>query len=128
MNPRLLAATIAAGRVAFGTALAIAPARAARIWIGSASDVPGARVAMRATGARDIALGMGLLMALRHGKPIRGWVEAGAVVDSADVAFTLMSFRHLPTPGRVLTVASAAAVAALSIRIAGEVDRPRDGA
>jgi hypothetical protein len=126
MNVRLAAAAIAAGRVGLGAALAAAPASFGRAWIGTDASLPGGRTAVRATGIRDVALGLGLLVAMRRGRPVRGWLEAAAVADVGDLVFTLMGFRHLPPLGRLVTLASAGSAAVIAMRIAGDVDAHQD--
>jgi hypothetical protein len=122
VSPRQVAATFACGRIGLGLALALAPGTAGRSWIGSDSRLPGGRVAVRATGIRDIVMGMGLLMAMRRGSHARDWVEACIVADAGDAAFTLMSFGDLPSYGRFVTLASAAGSAHIGARIAQSID------
>ena len=62
------AVTVAAGRVALGlTALAWPAVRPP--WVGASADDLAARVFGRALGARDLALGLGALAALRGPEP-----------------------------------------------------------
>lgn len=109
---------IAAGRVLIGAALMLAPRHAARGWLGDAADDPATQVAVRAFGARDLGLGLGVLLALRRGRSPRGWVEAGILADATDAAATLAAWRHLPHTGRAMTLAvasSATAAGALTV-------------
>jgi hypothetical protein len=122
MNPKRLAAALAGGRVALGIGLALAPRRLGRTWIGEDATLPGGVVAVRATGVRDVAVGLGLLVALRRGRPLRGWLEAGAVTDMGDLVFTLLSFPQLPRVGRLVTIASAGASALVAMRMASRID------
>jgi hypothetical protein len=73
------------------------------------------RVLGRAVGARDVALGIGALRALRHLAAEPGsacaWIAAGALSDSLDVIASLSSWRDLPRRSRWLVVASAARAA-----------------
>jgi hypothetical protein len=48
-------------------------------------------------GARDLGLGLGLLVALDRGAPVRGWLEASAVVDGIDAVACLLARHHLRT-------------------------------
>lgn len=107
MTPRVLAMAIGAGRVLFGLALLASPRAIGRSWIGPAAETAGGAAAVRAVGARDLVLGLGVLMAARRGAPLRGWVEAGVAADAADVAITLVGFSGLPTTGRLVTLATA---------------------
>jgi hypothetical protein len=123
---------IAAGRVALGLTALVWPSVPARPWVGAASDDLAARVFGRALGARDLALGLGALIALRRspaeagedgeaGEAVR-WVAAGALSDALDVAASVSSWPDLPRAGRWLVAASAGgaaltgATAALALR------------
>jgi hypothetical protein len=85
-----------------------APKLVARPWIGAEAGGLGAAVLGRALGGRDIALGLGLLLAARRDRPLRGWAEAGALADLVDAATTAWAFGRLPERGRLLVLASAA--------------------
>jgi hypothetical protein len=112
---RRAAWAVAAGRVALGLTAVAWPAVPARPWVGGAADDLAARVFGRALGARDIALGLGAVQALRHQAaepgPARAWVAAGALSDALDVATSLASWRELPRTSRWLVVVSAGAAA-----------------
>lgn len=102
-----MALAIAALRVGLGVIAVTRPDLACRPWIGDGSET-GRRVLARAAGGRDIALGLGALVAARRRAPLRGWVEAGALSDLGDVLTTVVSFRDLPRLGRLLVLASSA--------------------
>ena len=57
------------------------------------------------SGARDLALGLGALIALREGERVRGWVEAGGSPTRGPLA-TLAAFQGLPRRGRWAVLAS----------------------
>jgi hypothetical protein len=81
----LMVRGIAIGRVGVGVVATLAPSAAARFQFGSAA--PALTIAVRMLGVRDLALGVGALLAARHGSAqLRGWVEAGAVADGVDAA------------------------------------------
>jgi len=107
------AVAVAAGRVAIGLTALAWPSVPSRPWVGAGADDLVARVFGRALGARDVALGLGALAALRRSADEPGtasaWVAAGAVSDSLDVAASLSSWRELPRVGRWLVVLSAGA-------------------
>lgn len=105
---------IAAGRVLIGSALLVAPQKAAKGWLGDTADDPATQAAVRAIGARDVALGLGVFLAIRRGKSPRGWVEAGIVADATDAIATLIAWEHLPKMGRLATVAMAGGAAVTS--------------
>lgn len=123
MDPTLLAKLLAGGRVAIGLALFVAPRQAARRWIGDDVDRTGTRMAVRGLGARDVALGAGLLAALEDGATTDRWLEAGAVADLADAAAVLLA-RDERRAGAVLaTVAVAGGAAALGIWLRQQLPR-----
>lgn len=122
MTPRRIATFIGLGRLAFGLAMILRPAAIGRSWLGSDAEGAGGQVAVRAIGARDAALGLGLLMALRRGRPLRGWVEAGMMADIGDALATTAVFGALPMPGKAVTLALAGGSALMGARIAPAVD------
>src|SRR4051812_40954605 len=79
---------LAAGRVVVGTALCVAPSLAAQ-WAGDDARSPGARVIVRAMGARDAALGLGTLASAHDPAQLRRWLVASGAGDAADFAATL---------------------------------------
>jgi hypothetical protein len=111
------AGALAAGRVALGLAALAWPSVPARPWVGAAADDLAAQVFGRALGARDLALGLGALAALRgpaaEPGPACAWVAAGALSDALDVVASLASWRELPSRSRwlVITAAGGAALA-----------------
>jgi hypothetical protein len=109
------AAAVAAGRVAIGLAALAVPSVPSRPWVGAAADDLAATVFGRALGARDVALGVGTLAALRRTaadpESASVWVAAGALSDALDVAASLSSWRRLPRTGRWLVAGSAGAAA-----------------
>ena len=109
------ALTVAAGRVALGLTALAWPAVPARPWVGASADDLAARVFGRALGARDLALGLGALVALaRPGDapgPSASWVAAGALSDALDVAASVASWSDLPRVTRWLVAASAGGAA-----------------
>ncbi len=85
-DPATIARLIAVGRIGVGVVALARPqvgGPAFTTGVVPAESVDGWRMA----GARDIALGVGALMAGRRGEGrLRGWIEAGALADLADVA------------------------------------------
>lgn len=125
MDDRTLTATLAGLRAALGVGLVVAPGTLLRPWVGPVIDRPGARTLARAMGARDAALGVGALLALRHGSGVRGWLEGATLADLGDVAATVIGWRHLPSPGRALVLVSASSAVGLGVWLARRVDRPQ---
>jgi hypothetical protein len=89
----------------------VAPAGILRLWAGEDQASAGARLAIRALAWREIALGAGTVFAVDHDAPVRGWLEAGTLVDASDAVSALAAFRRLPLLPRVaIPMASGAAV------------------
>lgn len=112
MDARDVAKSNGIGRIAVGAGLMLAPGLAARAWIGDDARLPGAKVMTAAMGARDVALGIGLIVALESDGPARGWLEGAALADVVDFAATVAAGSALPRFGRlaVLAVAGGSAV------------------
>ena len=117
---RRLALTVAGLRVALGAVALAAPDLALRPWVG-AGHGPERRVLARSLGARDVALGLGALVAGRRRAPLRGWVEAGSLADTGDVLATALAFGRLPRRGRLLVLGAAAGAAAAGALVAPSV-------
>jgi hypothetical protein len=120
VNARTLAQGLAAGRIALGLAMFLAPTQASRQWLGPDAERPGTTIAVRALGARDVVLGVGTLAALRDDR--RGaspWIEGGIVADGADAVASLLS--KSPAAGRVMGVGVASAAAATGIWVRGRL-------
>lgn len=104
---------VAALRVALGMVALVSPGLAARPWVGPSAGEPAGVVLGRAAGARDLALGAGVLLAARQGpRAERTWVAAGAFCDALDAATTAAHWKHLAA-GRVLVVGAAVTATAV---------------
>lgn len=93
-----------------------------RPWVGERRADPTTLLFGRVLGVRDLALGLGALLAMRHDAPVRGWIEAGGLADTGDTLFTALSFRELPDPGRWLVLVAVGSGAALSRLASVSVD------
>jgi hypothetical protein len=122
MDEREIARTLGWLRVGLGTALFLAPRTFARLWLGERDLDASAHLAMRSLGARDLVLGAGLLIAMERGAPVRGWVEAGAAVDMADVLTSLREWDEFPSWRVLGTLVSAGTAAVVGLRIAPTLD------
>jgi hypothetical protein len=122
VDPRDLAIAQARGRMAFGAAFLAAPGLAARAWVGDDARRPGAKVLCRALGARDLALGLGVVIAIDRGAPVRGWLEGSALADAFDFVATLVAGDALPPAGRRGVLGLAAGSAAVAAWLARTVD------
>jgi hypothetical protein len=123
MEGRDLAVGLARGRIAIGVASLLAPGLVGRTMTGRDGSEGGTRLFARMVGARDLALGLGVLVALERGAPVRGWLEASAVVDGIDAAAVLLTRRHIRTGVFPVAVGLAAAGALLSAWLARQLDQ-----
>jgi hypothetical protein len=104
-------------RLAVGTAFVLAPERAGATWIGDEAKRPGPQVLGAAFGARDAAIGAGVL-ATAGGDAVRPWLLAGAVSDAVDLVATLRAREALPRQALVSVTAVAAVSTALGVYLA----------
>jgi hypothetical protein len=95
----------------------LAPAVAARLWIGDDGRRRAVKVLTRGFGGRDLALGLGVVIALDRGAPVRGWLEASALADVGDLVGTLLAGGSIPDSARkgVAAVAGGSALTALAL-------------
>jgi hypothetical protein len=122
MEARDLAVGLAGGRIAIGVLSLLAPGLVGRAMMGPEVDSGGARLILRVVGARDLALGLGVLVALDRDVAVQGWMRASAVVDGLDAGGSLLARHHL-RPAVFPAAASAATVGALlSGWLAGQLD------
>jgi hypothetical protein len=73
-------------------------------------------------GGRDLALGLGLLVALENDGEVSRWLEAGAVADASDALATLGAARELPFWRLAPLLAVTGGAALLGITLAAELD------
>jgi hypothetical protein len=95
MDPNEMAVGLGRGRIAIGVVSLLAPQSVGRAMTGADPSGGGTSLFARMVGARDIGLGLGLLIALDRGAPVRGWLEASALVDGIDVAACLLARNHI---------------------------------
>jgi hypothetical protein len=124
MEERNMAAVLARGRIAIGVVSLLAPGLVARTMTGRDGARSGTTLFAGMVGARDVALGFGLLSALDHGAPVRGWLEASALVDGIDVAACLLARHHIRTTVLPGAVGLAATGALLSAWLSRQIDTP----
>ncbi|MDP9388535.1 MAG: hypothetical protein M3Q48_11655, partial [Actinomycetota bacterium] len=75
-DARRYARWLSYGRVGLGVTALVAPRLPSAPWVGDAdARRPAVQLFARALGARDVALGLGPVLALRHHAPARGWLE-----------------------------------------------------
>jgi hypothetical protein len=122
MDLRDVAKTNGLGRMALGAGLLFAPALAGRNWVGDDADRPGAKVLASAMGARDVALGAGLLWALSRDEPAHAWLVGAAVADATDFAATLAAGSDIPQAARAAVLVLAGSSAVLCAIAASQID------
>ena len=118
MEARELAVWHARGRQLVGAAFVLAPGLFGRSWIADDARRRPVKVLARAFGARDLALGLGVVIALDRGAPVRGWIEAGLLSDAIDTCASLLAGDSIPPAVRWPCVALGAGSAALGAYLA----------
>ena len=122
MDPRERALLHARGRIAVGAAFVLLPGLAGRMWIGSDAGRRPVKVLARAFGARDLAIGLGVVIALDRGTPVRGWIEAGVLSDAADTAASLLAGGSIHPAIRWPAIAVGASSTAIGASLAPEFE------
>jgi hypothetical protein len=97
VDTRKLARDHAVGRVVVGSGLVLAPRLFATAWVGRGAVNAGTQVIAAAMGARDLAIGLGALRAVRTGGRAGPWLRAGVFADIVDLVATLRARGELPT-------------------------------
>jgi hypothetical protein len=124
MQASTLAVTAARARIAIGIVMVAVPGRASRLMGGEHGDDGSAPVFLRMLGARDIALGLGTVVALDRGAPVRGWLEGSALADAGDVVASVLGRDRLTPNGFIGTAGIAAASTVLGALLARRLDPP----
>jgi hypothetical protein len=96
MTARTLARLQAVGRLTLGGGLALAPGAFAGAWVGGVADRRDGQVLSIGLGARDVAIALGTLRALRARRGAAAWLRAGLLADAADLVATLRAREDLP--------------------------------
>jgi len=119
---RSSARALAGIRCAIGVGALFRPEVAAAPWVGSSeSRRASIRLFGQVLGGRDLALGMGALLAPTN-RELRRMAALGVMADTVDFLSTARHFRQLSRAGRYLVLtstfgaATAGAIAALSLR------------
>jgi hypothetical protein len=121
----VLVKLVAAGRLALGGAMVVAPVPAAEAWVGAVGTRPEAGPLARGLGVRDVLLGLGTLGASRRGRVSPAWLWAGALADGVDAVATVAAAREVPKFRRRGLVALAGGVSALQVVLALRAGRAR---
>jgi hypothetical protein len=124
MRPRALLTTLALGRLAIGAGLTAKPdGPLGAGWVGAAeSSRPTSAMLFRAVGARDMALALGTLAALRQGSRLRPWLLAATLADVADLLATFAAGRAVPLQGKATIVAFAGGAIAGQLSLVQALD------
>jgi hypothetical protein len=124
MQPRDVARAYAAGRVAVGAALLLAPRALGRVWLGRPADTAAGAVAMRALGVRDLVMGGIALHTVDHPEVGPRWQRTCAAADAVDLAATVAARDALPPVGSALVMGMAAGGAAVGGWLGSALSRP----
>jgi hypothetical protein len=124
MESRELALLHARGRIAVGAAFVLFPALAGRMWIGPPAASRPVKVLARAFGGRDLAIGLGIVIALDRGAPVRGWIEAGVLSDAIDTAASLLAGDSIHPGIRWPCIALGAGSTAVGASLAPQFEEP----
>jgi hypothetical protein len=100
----------------------LAPELVGRTMTGRDGSERGTGLLARMVGARDLGLGLGVLVALDRGAPVRGWLEASAVVDGIDAVACLLARDHLRPTVFPAVAGLAAGGALISAWLARQLD------
>jgi hypothetical protein len=120
---RVATLTVLGLRVAYGAALIAAPERVTRRWLGPSAGTPPTQVPLRGLGAREIVVHGAAIAAVMRGAPLRPFLAASAVGDTADIIATAAGRRGLPAGSAPATLAVAGGSALLTAALAAAVDR-----
>lgn len=124
MEAAKLAMFVARGRIAIGAAGVVFPGLATRVLGGRRGSEGIAPLLTRMLGARDIALGLGTIIAVDRGAPVRGWLEGSALADAADCVACVVA-REDMAPSAFRAAAGLGAVSALlGMVLARRLDPP----
>src|SRR3954471_12239519 len=122
MEPRDRALLHARLRIGVGAAFVLLPGIAGRMWIGPDAARRPVKVLARAFGARDLAIGLGVVIALDRGTPVRGWIEAGGLSDAIDPCASLLARGPLHPAIRWPAIAAGATSTAAGAELANQFD------
>ena len=122
MRTRDVARVMAAGRVAIGAALLVAPRLSLGMWIGRAAAAGPVAAPARALGIREVALGTMALHVVDEPDVGAGLLRTLALCDGVDLLATLALRGALPPAGRALIVAMAGAGVAGQLWAASQLD------
>ena len=123
MDEATIALVLSRARIAAGLAAVLVPGLVARVLSGSSSQGLEPMLA-RMLGARDIALGLGTVVAVDRGGPVRGWVEGSALADAADCGACLLARGRMTPRAFRVTAGFAGTAALIGVVLARRLDPP----
>ncbi|HXE45129.1 MAG TPA: hypothetical protein VN635_08015 [Conexibacter sp.] len=102
MPTRAMLTTLIAGRFALGAALVAKPqSQVGAGWVGGEEARRSVTTLLfRSVGARDMALALGTVSALRNGSPLKPWLLGATLADTVDLAATFAAGRAIPKAGK----------------------------
>lgn len=112
MDRRRVVESISIARAALGAMMIARPTSVAG-WAGEGVRDPGVQVLTRGFGARDLALGVGTVLAMREGRNAKRWLMLCAFADGVDLLSQLRGRKAMPRVGALIGIASAAIAAGL---------------
>jgi hypothetical protein len=124
MQDAMLATSLARCRIAIGVAAVVTPGLAARIMGGRRASEGIAPLFARMLGARDVALGLGTVIALDRGKPVRGWLEGSALADTADCVACVLAREHMSPTAFAAAAGLGGASAIVGVLLSRRLDPP----
>jgi hypothetical protein len=120
---------IAAGRIAAGLALLLAPGRVSRAWVGDHG--PAGEVLTRCVGIRDLVMGGIAMHTVDHPQVGPRWVATCALADAVDGLASYAARRALPPAGAIGVPVAAAGSAvvgfAAAVALRGRAKRSQLG-
>jgi hypothetical protein len=117
-----LARGLAWARIGIGAMCVLAPSWTIKMWVGERADDHISKMGIRGLGARDVAIGLGIIHSLDNGMSARKWLEASAMADAADAIGTLGSWKDLSKPRALMLLVTEVGAALLGVRLADALD------
>lgn len=124
MDDALLAMWLGRGRIALGAVAVVAPGFATGVMSARGKAEGVEPVFARMVGARDLALGLGTVLAIDKGAPVRGWLEGGALADTVDFIASLVGRKRLKPRAFAGTVGLAGGAAIAGAWLSRRLDPP----
>ena len=122
MDDANLAILHARCRMAVGAAAVVFPGLATRVMGGRRGSEGIAPLFARMLGGRDVVLGLGTVIALDRGAPVRGWLEGSALADTVDCVACVAARDEMPRSAFGAAVGLGALSAILGIFLSRRLD------